>query len=253
MLTRTITIVLSSAMAASAPAITQALPNIVPDAMQESGAPLSAMSLEQAAASGKLDTFLTQAVGTHPSPERLATLEGKLRLFSQTNPAAAATALASLSRVATNLAPNEPQTAISLVEIILSVLDGPGVMEANHQDANQALVSSSAAIAQARKAADSSNTQLLCARAVDAKSDDPDLPCDERLLNFINLLAGDDQDLLDQIALAQLNPGGFVTAAGPNPGPEPESTSSGSGPRPVPFVPYLPPTPTQPGISRTSI
>lgn len=245
MRTRAISVALSSILAASAPAVTQAVPNAVADVVaKEASIPLTGMSLEQAAREGKLDSFLSQAVGTHPSAERLDTLEGDLRTLAQTKPASAATALAALAQIATNLAAKEPQTAISLVELILSVLDGPNVMEANPQDANKALISSSAAVAQARKVADETNTQLLCRRPVDAKSDDEDLPCDERLFNYINLLAGDDQDLLDQIALAQMNPGGFVTAAGPADSPTV---------RPEPFEPYSPPPPKQQEVSRTTI
>lgn len=139
MRTHTIGILLSLALAVSAPVFAQG---------DQAGAalPTEAQLVQAAAdqASGKvpgaLDGLIAEALGQNPDEDRIKAIQALLDSLVKDNPALAAQAAASVAKAATQLAKTSPEAAVALARAATEVLANPDVIAEAPSETGAALI-----------------------------------------------------------------------------------------------------------------
>lgn len=134
----------------------------------QTGAPtatLTTESIEAADRAGTLAERLSARLGQNPTPEQLAKLDAIMKALAKTRPALAARLAAAVAGIANDLAKTNPQAAASLVKSATDTISNPNVIAAAPGLVARTVISLSATITLAERAAVTQGIQLAVSAA----------------------------------------------------------------------------------------
>ncbi|TCT18689.1 hypothetical protein [Thiobaca trueperi] len=218
---------LSVALAVATPVFVQAQGANTPDASSATlNSPLTATQIEQAVKDGNLEALLSSWLGANPTAEQLAALNTLLTELAASKPALAAQVAVAAGSIASTLAADNPQAAMSIAEMAIGVISNPAVIAAAPSVVGAATVALSEASTLAQRSAEAKGITLANSAAVSSAL--AALAANPAVLSATPDVASQIQGAVE-LANAQADLAGFAPAAGPGAETGAAGPTSGAG------------------------